>query len=351
MKSRLDSAAFTLFNTFCTWPYNSFWIRQGNKFSLWAFNMFSLRMMDLFKSSDFAGARTWFQLNDPFGQPYKGVTADFVKLPPGSDIAQLRDAVKVKNGNKLSSVDAVDLQIYPSKAAFERRDKEEPLQPYQLVDDIGKSAQEAVVVVVPTFLEDLSKETKTHIQTLKQATFFTWSDGAMACVTAYDKHHLATFAHGVHNALKVGDTVWMYPIVNHDKRYNVKVVKVDKEHDFILLESDNEVCAFKIQCAGPYEGEPYFQLGLSATAQQKSPFSIAQGVFSTTEFDRHGHILGSAGSNAGESGGGCFATNSRRLYGINVGCEAVTILGSTTLDELGTRYPARAHIVPSSFFN
>jgi hypothetical protein len=39
----------------------------------------------------------WFHLYDyETGLPYKGTTADKVSVPPGSDIADFRDAVKVK---------------------------------------------------------------------------------------------------------------------------------------------------------------------------------------------------------------------------------------------------------------
>ena len=63
----------------------------------------------------------WFQLLDSVtGLPYKGTTADYVSLPPGSVIAHFRDAVKAKNSNKLSSFDPADLLVYKNKTAFDK---------------------------------------------------------------------------------------------------------------------------------------------------------------------------------------------------------------------------------------
>jgi|LauGreSuBDMM15SN_2_FD.fasta_scaffold1403652_2 hypothetical protein len=41
----------------------------------------------------------WFLLVDADGVPYKGVSVDYVMLPPGFVVAQLRDAVKAKQHN------------------------------------------------------------------------------------------------------------------------------------------------------------------------------------------------------------------------------------------------------------
>jgi len=62
----------------------------------------------------------WFLLLDSAtGLPYKGTSADYVSLPPGSVIAQFRKSVKTENPNKLSSFDAADLLVYKNKATRE----------------------------------------------------------------------------------------------------------------------------------------------------------------------------------------------------------------------------------------
>ncbi|KAI3653953.1 hypothetical protein MP228_001104 [Amoeboaphelidium protococcarum] len=98
----------------------------------------------------------WFLLLDSAtGEPYKGTSADYVSLPPGSVIAQFREAAKAKHQNKLSSVDAADLLVYKNKAAFDKRNasvddgKEVPLEEDFSIDGLGKSKKEALVVVVP----------------------------------------------------------------------------------------------------------------------------------------------------------------------------------------------------------
>jgi len=91
----------------------------------------------------------WFQLLDSTtGMPYKGTSADFVSLPPSFVIAQFRDAVKTKYSNKLSSVDAGELLVYKNKAAFVDG-KEEPLEEDFLLDGLGTTEEEALIVAVP----------------------------------------------------------------------------------------------------------------------------------------------------------------------------------------------------------
>lgn len=95
-----------------------------------------------------------------------------------------------------------------------------------------------------------------------------------------------------------------------------------------ILETDQDVCEIP-PTASPEEGEEYFQLGLSALTQENSPFSVKRGVFISREFsDGTKHYLGSAGSNPGDSGGGCFSETQNLLFGINVGADNLPILGN-----------------------
>ena len=94
--------------------------------------------------------------------------------------------------------------------------------------------------------------------------------------------------------------------------------------------------------------------GLSATTQQESPFSVSEGVVSSSRYNKLGHMSGSAGANPGDSGGGCFDSGSC-LVGINVGCENVPIslekdTGAQIYDKISSRYAARAHIIPIIIF-
>ncbi|KAJ3202118.1 hypothetical protein HDU67_000791 [Dinochytrium kinnereticum] len=100
----------------------------------------------------------WFLLLDSAtGLLYKGSSADYFSLPPGSVIAQFRAAVKAENPNKLSFVDAADLNVYRNKAAFDKRnaaiDDEKEEQTSRLMDGLGASKKEALVVVVPSSIQ------------------------------------------------------------------------------------------------------------------------------------------------------------------------------------------------------
>jgi hypothetical protein len=90
----------------------------------------------------------WFIIVDSNGVPYKKTTADKVSVPSCADVADFRDAVKVKHSNKLSSVDAADLHVYKNKPAFVEG-MEERLEEDSVIDGLGKSKKDALIVVVP----------------------------------------------------------------------------------------------------------------------------------------------------------------------------------------------------------
>ena len=104
----------------------------------------------------------WFLLLDSSdGQLYKGTSADYVSLAPGSVIAQFRDAVKKKDKDDgdaavLTPFKSSQLLVYKNKAAFDKRNaaadegREEPLEEDSLVYGLGTSKKEALFVIVPS---------------------------------------------------------------------------------------------------------------------------------------------------------------------------------------------------------
>ena len=98
----------------------------------------------------------WFLIVDSVtGKPYKGTTADYVSLPPGSVIAQFRDAAHLKNSSILTGITSSQLTVYKNKAAFDKRNaavddgKEEPLDPTESLGLLG-SKEDMLVVAVPS---------------------------------------------------------------------------------------------------------------------------------------------------------------------------------------------------------
>ena len=90
----------------------------------------------------------WYLLLDSStGKPYKGANIDYVSLPPTACIAQFRDAVHLRNPNKLSSVVSADLLVYKNKSAFVEG-QEKPLRSSYLINDHGKSEKEEDMLVV-----------------------------------------------------------------------------------------------------------------------------------------------------------------------------------------------------------
>ena len=61
------------------------------------------------------------------------------------------------------------------------------------------------------------------------------------CITIIGKRRAVTFAHTPPNTLKVGDEMEIWATEN-DAQYNVKVLKINVESDWILLESQVNLC-------------------------------------------------------------------------------------------------------------
>jgi hypothetical protein len=81
------------------------------------------------------------------GAPYKNTTTDYVSHPPGAVVAEFRDAVRSKNSAILSGIAPSQLLVYKNKAAFDK--KEEPLRSSRILDGLGETEEDALVVAVP----------------------------------------------------------------------------------------------------------------------------------------------------------------------------------------------------------
>lgn len=186
----------------------------------------------------------------------------------------------------------------------------------------------------------------------------------MACVTVIRKRRAVTFAHNAHSELVVGKSLKIYPVATESEKsevttatpgIDVKVVNFNVESDWVLLESDVDLCEKEPAWCPVKDGFSYIQLGLSAVHQGVSPLAISTGVVSSERPNVYGHTLGSAGANPGDSGGGCFDAWTGFLIGFNVGCENVAVsLDKDTIshfiEKISTRYAARAHIIPIQTF-
>jgi hypothetical protein len=177
------------------------------------------------------------------------------------------------------------------------------------------------------------------------------------CVTVISKRRAITFAHDIHSTLKVGDYMQIYSMESSKspKEYSVKVSLMNVAADWILLESEEDLCEKEPPIGVTADGRKYIQFGLSARSQNESRFSVSDGVISSSCINKFGHVLGSAGADPGDSGGPCIDEISGELIGMNVGSENIHISGSDTVneayDKVSSRFASRAHIIPvSSFF-
>jgi len=285
-----------------------------------------------------------------------------------------RDEVKAALADLQKELDAAKEERKAAKSQLEKAIEEgKPVSPFEKLYDgavanlTGLQGKEKELLKRETLLSrshsssdeetqeispvsDYSPKKKLRIQNLQKYTFYIiHKSNERCCVTRVKNNLFATFAHSPHDTIKAGSFVTIYSASDHSQ-YEVKVSKVDLKKDFILMKYGGDEFDDDVALGVPYQGEAYIQLGLSATTQEKTPYSVSRGVVTSTNYNSNGHFLGSAGSNPGESGGGCFSEINNTLYGINVGCDRIPIHDNTTLFQLGTRHPARAHIVPSSYF-
>ncbi|CAK4135620.1 unnamed protein product [Aphanomyces euteiches] len=111
----------------------------------------------------------------------EATSADKVKIPSNSDVADFRNAVHVKNSAILPGIVPLQLRVYANKAAFDRKDK--PLGACdRIVEQLGKVDEMYVVVpshdlvavsdhliiqdtlknVVANYVRDVMREAKRH---------------------------------------------------------------------------------------------------------------------------------------------------------------------------------------------
>jgi hypothetical protein len=78
----------------------------------------------------------WFQLVDSSGRPYKGTSADKVKLDSSADIADFKKAVKAKYDQPgfLKDISSGVLLVYRDKDAFDKRNASVKVS-HALLDD------------------------------------------------------------------------------------------------------------------------------------------------------------------------------------------------------------------------
>ena len=105
-----------------------------------------------------------------------------------------------------------------------------------------------------------------------------------------------------------------------DQLIECKVDTVNARLDVVFLMAQTPFVVEPIDISSVYEGELYFHLGFSNTTQHETPLSVTVANISSILLDTDGHILGSVGSNPGDSGGPVFSLLTGALLGMLVGC-------------------------------
>jgi hypothetical protein len=93
----------------------------------------------------------WFQLVDAKGDHYMHASVDMVELPSGAVIANFCDAVQDDYAHgHLYGIASSSLLVYENKTAFS---VENALQMDSLLDGRGAIQDDALIVVVPPFVD------------------------------------------------------------------------------------------------------------------------------------------------------------------------------------------------------
>jgi len=142
-------------------------------------------------------------------------------------------------------------------------------------------------------------------------------------------------------------------------------VEVCPKVDFIILESNIPVCKFTPKMRLPARADQYVMIGISnfhldflhkdSLNDELLGTSVSLGLISSDLVDDRGHVYGSVSGNPGDSGGGIFSLQDPKVVmGISVRNDAILIDGNLRLDFLmqnfGTKFPSRSHIIPVSSF-
>jgi hypothetical protein len=101
----------------------------------------------------------WFLLLDSAtGQPYKETRATKVSVDSSADVADIVEAVKKKfkeeDSTILTGIASCQLVVYKNKATLAKRHaddgKVEVLEEDSIIDGLGTSKKEALIVIVPS---------------------------------------------------------------------------------------------------------------------------------------------------------------------------------------------------------
>jgi hypothetical protein len=113
----------------------------------------------------------WYALVDHDGKPFSKSTTTSVKIDmiENVDVHDFRKVAYHKCAVILSGNSPSQLLIYSNKKAFDNREKESPLEVDYAINHYGKAKNDALIVMVPSLLDDTSNQRKRHRTDRKQS--------------------------------------------------------------------------------------------------------------------------------------------------------------------------------------
>ena len=92
--------------------------------------------------------KIWYQLVDSDGNPYKNTQTVIISLKAKAYVCDLYEAVYSKNISILTGIVSAQLKVYKNRAS-----KDSPLKPDDIIKGLGKSVEDALIVVVPNIVQ------------------------------------------------------------------------------------------------------------------------------------------------------------------------------------------------------
>uniref|UniRef100_A0A1I7TB45 Peptidase A1 domain-containing protein n=1 Tax=Caenorhabditis tropicalis TaxID=1561998 RepID=A0A1I7TB45_9PELO len=189
-----------------------------------------------------------------------------------------------------------------------------PTRPASMMDMI---TERPISPYFPEIPPSSSPKGKAFIQWM----FYVQDDLGKASTVCLHPRFFATFRHGSHLSLKLGDKLTMYNAdtdIDQQTGTIVTVAKIDESLDFVILQSNEDVVSRGPTVVHPEDGEPYTSVGFG---NDNGHLSYTTGIVnSTKDYYFTGatqlgpFMLGTSLSSRGDSGKDFFLINQKPTF-------------------------------------
>ena len=131
------------------------------------------------------------------------------------------------------------------------------------------------------------------------------------CLIALGPRLLVTYRHSSHKEWNIGDVVQVGR-QGEIQKYAATVTNIVEQYDFILLETNQDICDQESPLVQPADGAEYTHIGISLDDKIR----WGHGAIQTSDFSQKYFMLGDTGCRRGDSGGPVFNKYKLELFGM-----------------------------------